>query len=629
MPLRQLLFVTKMDLLDNIGPSRIKALSADELREAAREIRSEILKAVSSNGGHLASNLGVVELTLAIHRVFDLPRDKVIFDVGHQAYTHKILTGRRAALSTLRKYGGISGFEKMCESEYDAFGTGHSSTSLSAALGYAEAGRLRGSDAYTVVVAGDGAFTGGMLYEAMNNCNSKELRLIVILNDNEMSISPNVGALSRYFARVRVSSRYFNFKHGVKRFFGSVPLVGASLVRAGRYVKEMLKRLVTSENIFESLGLEYLGPVDGTDIQRLESVLKEAKTRSGPCLVHVRTKKGSGYPFAESQPDLYHSVGPFDVDKVVTVQKNGDKYCERFGAIIEDAAARDEKVIAITAAMCSGTGLDDFAGRYPDRFFDVGIAEEHAVTFAAGLAAAGMRPVFAVYSTFLQRSYDQLIHDVALQRLPVLLAVDHAGLVPGDGPTHHGVFDVAFLATVPGARVYSPETLEDMDIAFAMAFRETGLSAVRYPGGKCKEYENSFIRTGTLSVWDVGGFDVAMVTYGRITANVVAAARRLNERGIGVRVIKLLRVMPPDYDRLTTLFEGTSLVYVLEEGIRAGGVGERIAARFDGIRVRAIEDRFVPHGDLESLYRELGFLPEQIEDEIIGALAEKLGGAVT
>lgn len=594
-----------------------------------REIRSEILKAVSSNGGHLASNLGVVELTLAIHRVFDIPRDKVIFDVGHQAYTHKILTGRRAALSTLRKYGGISGFEKMCESEYDAFGTGHSSTSLSAALGYAEAGRLRGSDAYTVVVAGDGAFTGGMLYEAMNNCNSKELRLIVILNDNEMSISPNVGALSRYFARVRVSSRYFNFKHAVKRFFGSVPLVGSSLVRAGRYVKEMLKRLVTGENIFESLGLEYLGPVDGTDIQRLESVLKEAKTRSGPCLVHVRTKKGSGYPFAESQPDLYHSVGPFDVDKGVTVQKNGDKYCERFGAIIEDAAARDEKVIAITAAMCSGTGLDDFAGRYPDRFFDVGIAEEHAVTFAAGLAAAGMRPVFAVYSTFCSVRTISLYTMWHCSVCRYCLRSTMQDWCRVTGPRITGYLMLRFLRPYRELACIRRRRLRTWILPLPWHFGKRGLSAVRYPGGKCKEYENSFIRTGTLSVWDAGGFDVAMVTYGRITANAVAAARRLNERGIGVRVIKLLRVMPPDYDRLTTLFEGTSLVYVLEEGIRAGGVGERIAARFDGIRVRAIEDRFVPHGDLESLYRELGFLPEQIEDEIIGALAEKLGGAVT
>lgn len=610
-----------MAMLERIdSPEDIKNFSYDELKGLAAEIREKIIRTAANNGGHLSSNLGVVELTLALHRVFNAPYDRFIFDVGHQCYTHKLLTGRRERFSTLRTYGGLSGFEKMSESEYDAFGTGHSSTSLSAAVGIATALKLDGNDAYTVAIAGDGAFTGGMVYEALNNCTKSGLKLIIVLNDNEMAISPNVGGLSRYFARVRVSSRYFKLKSNTKRFFAAVPLVGKYLVSAGRKCKNAFKRLVANENLFEQLGIEYLGPVNGDDLVSLERVLREAKQRTLPCVVHVRTKKGCGYSFAEDKPDIYHSVGRFDVETGIVANGESEKYSAEFGRIITKKAQEDDGIIAITAAMCSGTGLTEFSEKFPARFFDVGIAEEHAMTFAAGLASVGKKPVFAVYSSFLQRCYDQIIHDTALQGLHVVLAVDRAGLVPDDGPTHHGVFDVSFLSSVPGVTVYSPETFEDMRLAFEAAFEDKGIAAVRYPRGKCIGSDEGFVRTGTLSVHDEGGSTAVIITYGKITHYALEAAKLLKASGIGTRVIKLLCVYPPDMRAIKAFTAGAGAVLVLEEGIKQGGIGEKIACELPGAAVRAIDGSFVPQGEYELLLRTLHFMPDQIAGELIEML---------
>ncbi|MBP5231715.1 MAG: 1-deoxy-D-xylulose-5-phosphate synthase [Clostridia bacterium] len=438
-------------ILETISsPEDLKQIPAEQIPALTNEIREELLRTVSQTGGHLASNLGVVELTVALHRVFDCPTDSILFDVGHQSYVHKLLTGRSGAFSSLRSFGGLSGFTSREESECDAFGCGHSSTSVSAAVGIATANRLNGSDAYTVAVIGDGAFTGGMVYEALNNCAGCT-NLIIVLNDNNMSIAKNVGAMDTYLNRFRNSAKYFRMKNGIKQFFGKIPLIGGGLVRVSRAVKRGVKKLLIRENFFEHLGLSYYGPLDGNDEALLETVLKEAK-KDGKCsVVHVCTKKGKGYSPAEERPDLYHGVGRFRPEEGVLPQPDAPQtFSDAFGEALCDLAEENRDICAITAAMPDGTGLLPFQERFPDRFFDVGIAEEHAVTFACGLAAKGLRPVFAVYATFAQRCYDQILHDCAIQKLPVVFAFDRAGFVGPDGVTHHGVFDVSFLNAIPG-----------------------------------------------------------------------------------------------------------------------------------------------------------------------------------
>lgn len=614
-----------MSLLNRINsPSDLKDLTINELNELSSEYREKIIETVSKNGGHLSSNLGVVELTIALHRVFDCPKDKIIFDVGHQCYVHKMLTGRLDRFDTLRQYEGLSGFEKRDESEYDAFGTGHSSTSISAALGIATAAKLNGDDSYTIAVAGDGAFTGGMVYEALNNLPKSGLNLIIILNDNEMSISPNVGGLSRYLSKIRVSSKYFSLKHKTKKFLSKFPpKLSRGLLKLSSGIKDFVKRTFGNVNFFECLGINYIGLVDGTDIAHLESVLKEAKRRKGPCLVHVLTKKGSGYEKATEKPDLYHSVGSFNIDEGYTAS-DSEKFSGRFGEIITKKAETDENIVAITAAMKDGTGLCDFANKYPNRFFDVGIAEEHAATFAAGLCVGGKRAVFAVYSSFLQRSYDQLVHDIALQRIPVILAIDRAGLVCDDGPTHHGVFDVSFLSSIPNVTIYSPENFDDMDYSFEKAFSNDSLTAVRYPRGKALNYENNFISVGDLAIEEWNDNTVTIITYGKITKYAHDAALSLAEKGIGVRLVKLVKIWPLNKKLLDELVSETSLIFVLEEGVKQGGIGEKISSMYDNVEVRAIDNTFVPHGNYEKLLFELGMTPKQIADSIIEKLSEIL-----
>ncbi len=612
-----------MSILENLNsPAPLKRMSVEELNTLAGELREKLLTVAINNGGHLSSNLGAVELTVALHSVFSSPYDRIIWDVGHQAYAHKLLTGRNKDFDTLREYGGISGFPRRRESEHDSFGAGHASTSISAALGLALADKQAGKRNYTVAVAGDGAFTGGMIHEALNNISGKGLRLIIVLNDNEMSISPSVGGINTYLGRLRTNPRYLGFKYKLKKFFAAIPLVGKPLTKMTRGIKNFFKRLVWRDNMFENLGLHYYGPVDGSDIKRMRGVLKDAMRDKSVSIVHVRTQKGKGYSPAEEQPEKYHGVpkgGEY---------KSGESFSSVFGDIMTRRGGEDKKLYAVTAAMCEGTGLKDFAARYPDRFSDVGIAEEHAMTFCAGLSAGEMHPVFAVYSTFAQRAYDQLIHDVALQGLPMILALDRAGIVGEDGPTHHGLFDVGFLLQTPSVEVYSPESYEDMRYSMAKGFEFNALTAVRYPRGGEQSYDRSIYTSadsGNMFYVDFGTDPkVAIISYGRLCGNAVKAARLLAKKGIGVRVVKILRLKPLNCEELFRLLAPCTFLYFAEEGVRSGGFAERALATMcekgqmtgKTAAIRAVDDRFVPHGDTVRLFEDCGFLPEQMAAEI-------------
>ncbi len=615
-------------MLENIkSPADLKKLSAAETKALCAEIRGKLLDVVPLNGGHLASNLGVVELTVAIHSVFDSPKDRVIWDVGHQAYVHKMLTGRYAEIDGIRTYGGLSGFPKREESPHDSFGTGHASTSVSAALGLAAADAFAGKTNYTVVVAGDGAFTGGMIYEALNNAAEQDLRLIIVLNDNDMAIDRNVGGINRYITRLSTSARYLGFKYHLKKFFAAIPVIGRPLTVTARGIKNFIKRLVWRDNMFENLGLNYYGPIDGHNIKWLQGVFKDAMRDRKSSIIHVRTVKGKGYTPAEQQPEKYHGVpkgGVFKTD---------GGFSDVFGQIVADRAAKDARLCAVTAAMCDGTGLNAFKNSFPDRFFDVGIAEEHALTFCAGLAAGGMRPVFAVYSTFAQRCYDQLIHDAALQKLPLVLGLDRAGFVGEDGPTHHGLFDVGFMLQLPGSALYSPDSYADMEKAFAEAFDYSGVAAVRYPKGGEPAYDRSaFTDCGGMAYADFGqGHDVLTVTYGRLTAQCFKAAEQLAAEGTGVRLVRVLKLKPFDTETFLGLLGGAKLVYLAEEGVKSGGFAEYLAAFLAeagcvprcGVLIRAVDDKFVTHGQTEKLFEECGFTPAAMAAEI----SEKINGA--
>ena len=456
-------------------PADLRALSHEDILSLCGEIRDTLVETVTQNGGHLASNLGAVELSVAMHRVFDCPRDHFIFDVGHQSYVHKLLTGRYDRFGTLRQGGGLSGFTKRSESEYDCFGAGHSSTSLSAALGFAQGDRMAGSDAYTVAVVGDGAFTGGMIHEALNNI-TPGLRLIIIINENEMSISKNIGRFATHMARIRRKSGYFKTKKGISRFIKRIPLVGNGLFCAIRDTKKALKNAMYGSNYFEDMGLYYLGPADGNDYEAVESLLTEAKNQNESVVIHLKTRKGKGYAPAEAEPGKYHGMPPAGTAPV-------ENFSHRLGEILIAESQKDDRICAITAAMSEGTGIESFHAARPDRFFDVGIAEEHALTFAAGLAADGYRPVTAIYSSFMQRAYDQIIHDIALQQLPVLMCIDRAGLNAGDGPTHHGIFDVSFLSSIPGVTIYTPVTFAGLSLSVSRALEAGKPAAIRYPNG--------------------------------------------------------------------------------------------------------------------------------------------------
>lgn len=620
-------------MLESIkAPSDIKHLTKAETEALAAEIRETIIDTVSANGGHLASNLGMVEATVALHRVFDSPSDKIIFDVGHQCYTHKLLTGRYGIFSTLRRFGGLSGFTNPAESEHDAFFEGHSGTSVSAALGIACANKLNKNGNFAVAVVGDGSLTNGMLYEALNNCSDKELDLVILINDNEMSISQNVGGLHNYLNRIRTSNGYFNFKRRFEHCLSAIPVIGWPLAKGLKLIKDGIKRLFIRDTLFEDLGLIYLGPVDGHDIEKLTNVLTEAKNKHRCCVVHMLTEKGRGYRPAEEKPDKYHSVGMFDTDEGVCTERSGESFSSRVGDVLCSIAERDDSLCAITAAMCDGTGLTRFAAEHSERFFDVGIAEEHAITFAGGLAKAGMKPVVVLYSTFAQRVYDQLLHDVSIQGLPMVLLLDRCGIVPGDGITHQGIFDYSMLTSVPGVTVYAPASYDELERSINEALDKRLLAVIRYPKGHesvgseaLSELVNS--EDGGFSYTDnVSDADAVIVTYGRLTKPALGAAKRLCGR-CSVGVIKLTRIYPPDTAAIDALTRKSKLLLVLEEGIKNGGVGEKLAAGLSQgknarrICIKAI-DGYIPHGDVSELMTLCGFDEEQIACTVEKRLSE-------
>ena len=588
----------------------LQAIPEKDLPALCREIRDVIIRTVAHNGGHLASNLGVVELTVALDRVFDLTKDKIIWDVGHQTYAHKLLTGRYDRFDTLRQENGISGFPNRRESEFDPLTSGHSSTSISAAYGMACAERLQKEDGHVVAVIGDGALSGGLAYEGLNNAGRSHRNFIVILNDNDMSISKNVGSMSRYLTHIRTRPNYLRVKTRIERALERIPLVGHPTAEFIRSVKDGIKNLVYRGNIFDDLGFSYYGPIDGHDLPVLLQTLSFVRDMDEPVLVHVVTQKGRGYPLAEENPGAYHGVSPFDPEKGVT-ETASPSFSDVFSETICELAARDHAVCGITAAMDIGTGLDKFRRSYPDRFFDVGIAEGHAVTFAGGLAAKGMKPVFAVYSTFLQRSYDQILHDAALQQVNITLAVDRAGVVGNDGETHQGIFDVSFLRTVPGIRIYSAAYFDECRQMLRRAVDEPWVTAVRYPRGGEGYRPEGFVCTD--EPWQTWGepSPVMLVTYGRTFSAAAAAREALLARGVAVQLLKLNRIQPIDEDMVRQCLSASS-VYFVEEGVAEGGVGEHFASLLlrEGFRgrfvCRAIPNAFIPHAQPQAILQAYG-----------------------
>jgi 1-deoxy-D-xylulose-5-phosphate synthase len=593
------------------SPDDVKALSASQLDQLCAEIREKLIDVVSVNGGHLSSNLGVVELTVALHRTFDCPRDSIVFDVGHQSYTHKMLTGRYNAIDTIRREGGLSGFPKRSESDCDAFNAGHASTSISAALGIAKAKLLTGDSSYTVAVIGDGSLTGGLAYEGMNNAGQHKKNFIVILNDNRMSISKNVGAMARYLTSIRMQPWYLRLKRRTEKVLSRVPLVGEPTTYVLKHSKAKVKHVLYRHTIFDKLGLSYYGPVDGHNMEELINALNTVKQSKDPVLLHVVTKKGKGYKYAEHDSASYHGIGSFNVDTGEPISSN-ESFSSVFGRKLCELADADQRVCAVTAAMRTGTGLTDFSKLYKDRFFDVGIAEEHAVTFASGLALSGMLPVFAVYSTFLQRSYDQLIHDASMQNAHLVLAIDRAGVVGEDGETHQGLFDVSMLNAIPNVTMFSPCYFDGLENSLSAAlFDCEGLAAVRYPrGGEGKRPENY---TENLN-YDICGdkeADTLLVTYGRLFSEAYQAYENLTAQGRRVCVLKLCRIKPLDPEAVR-FASGFKTVHFFEEGMRSGSVADVMRAMLDDLNyggsfcVTAVEDIYVQHASVKNTLKALG-----------------------
>ena len=555
------------------SPDDLKKLNNDELGVICAELRDLIINTVSENGGHLASNLGAVELTVALHKCFNSPDDSIIFDVGHQCYPHKILTGRFQEFSSLRIQGGISGFMKPQESKHDPVITGHSSTSVSSAFGICYANALNNNGNYSIAVIGDGALTGGMVYEAFNNVRKKDSKLIVILNDNKMSISKNRGALAKHLSVIRTRKNYFKFKSGVERFLKKIPLVGRFLHSFVFHFKLMVKNALYNSNIFESLGFYYMGPVDGHNLKALTDAFEIAKELNRPILIHTKTVKGKGYKPAENDPGNFHGVSGFDVESG-KLPDSKPNFSQCFGKKIVELAENDPKICAVTAAMTSGTGLKEFSEKFPDRFIDVGIAEEHAVTFSSALAVKGMKPVFAVYSTFLQRGYDQLIHDAAIAGLPLTLAVDRAGFVGDDGETHQGLFDVSFLSSIPGMCIYSPATFGELERILEVRLADPkGVAAIRYPRGS--EPDNLCDIDISDDFTKIGEGDTCLISYGTLFSEILFAKDKLIDENISVSVIKLNKIFPIENQLVKKLCQFKNIIF-FEEGILNGGIAEKI-----------------------------------------------------
>ena len=610
----------------------IKRINKNELPILAEEIRSFLIDKISKTGGHLASNLGVVELTMALHLAFDLPEDKIIWDVGHQSYTHKLLTGRKAGFDELRKYGGMSGFPKRHESDCDCFDTGHSSTSISAGLGYAMAREITGEKYKVISVIGDGALTGGMAYEALNNASKLKSNLIFVLNDNKMSISENVGGVSRYLSGLRTAESYQGLKNGITNSLNSIPKYGERIVEKIRKTKNGIKQLVIPGMLFENMGILYLGPVDGHNIPAMVKLFKEASKAEGPVLVHVITEKGKGYLPAERHPARFHGTEAFDVETgLPLVKRVKANYTDIFSTVMRKLGDRDEKVVAITAAMADGTGLKRFRNMFPERFFDVGIAEEHAVTFAAGLAAAGLKPIVAVYSSFLQRAYDQILHDVCIQELHVVFAIDRAGLVGSDGETHQGIFDLSYLSCLPNMTILAPKNkweLSDM-IKYAVDF--SGPIAVRYPRGEAfdelKEYRAPLEYGKAEVLYEES--DILLFAVGSMVKTALTVRERLKEKGYSCSLVNARFVKPFDEELLLKLQKNHKFLVTLEENVQSGGFGEHVLefmntngdSSMEVLNI-AIPDVYVEHGNVELLRKETGIDADGIIGKIIDRKAQ-------
>lgn len=602
-------------------PNDIKKIPADQLPALAEEIREFIIESLSKTGGHLASNLGVVELTIAMHRVFDLPKDKLIWDVGHQSYTHKILTGRKDGFETLRREGGISGFPKRSESDCDVFDTGHSSTSISAGVGYVRARELKKENYSVVSIIGDGALTGGMAYEALNNAARLKSNFIIVLNDNEMSITENVGGMSSYLSGLRTASAYTDFKMDVTKALNRIPGIGPGMVDAMRKTKSSIKQIIIPGMLFEDMGLTYLGPVDGHNIPQLIKTFQEAKRFEGPILVHVLTQKGRGYEPAMRHPARFHGAGPFDVKTGLPVGKSNPTYTDVFSTVMRKMGDRRKDVAAVTAAMMTGVGLKRFSNMFPDRCFDVGIAEEHAVTFAAALSLGGITPVVAIYSSFLQRAYDQIMHDVCMQNLHVVFAIDRAGLVGYDGETHHGIFDLSYLGSMPNMTILAPKNLWELSDMIKFAVDYDGPIAVRYPRGEAYTGLKEFRAPICLGKSEVihEGSRVALLAVGSMVKMAEEVQKQLKERmDMDAALVNARFVKPIDEELLRSFADTYELVVTLEENVKDGGFGERVLAFAEeedlpfGVEIIALPDRFIPHGSVSYQMKQVGFTPEDI-----------------
>lgn len=592
----------------------IREMNLKQLTDFANEIRSFLIEEVSKTGGHLASNLGVVELTISLFNVFDFNKDKIVWDVGHQTYVHKILTGRKDEFDNLRNYGGMSGFPKREESQYDFFNTGHSSTSISSAIGMARARDLNNGDENIIAVIGDGALTGGMAMEALNDVGDRKTKIIIILNDNEMSISRNVGGVSSYLNEIRMDTAYHKMKNDVTNTLEKIPTVGKGMVNSIHKIKDGLKQMLVPGMFFEDLGIKYIGPIDGHNIKEMSKVLKLAKNIDGPVLIHTITKKGKGYTFAENAPHKFHGVGPFNSNNGQVSKSKSPSYSAAFGDSICEIASRNKDVVAITAAMPDGTGLSQFAKTFPKRFFDVGIAEQHAVTMAAGMAASGLKPIFAVYSTFLQRAYDQVLHDVAIQNLPVIFAIDRSGIVGQDGETHQGIFDLSYLSHIPNMTIMSPKCVEELGVMLNFAVNQNYPIAIRYPrGGDNPNVTLSALKNIEKGKWEIlqeAKGKVALVATGKMVQNAILVREKLLNNNIESTVINAAFIKPLDKNLLKKLVEQGYSIVTIEDNVISGGFGSNVLQYVNEISNSnckvlnlGFKDQFIPHGSVDTLYK--------------------------
>ena len=602
-----------MSYLDKINsPKDLKKLTIKEKEQLAEEIRKYLLEITSSNGGHIASNLGVVELTIALLSVYDTPKDKIVWDVGHQCYVYKILTGRRDKLKTLRQLNGLSGFPKSKESDYDAFNTGHSSTSISAATGMARARDIKCNNNRVIAVIGDGALTGGMALEALNDAGSSGLDMTVILNDNEMSISKNVGGIPLLLSHLRTKKSYVKINSKIKLFFQKIPVIGKCLIYLTKKIKQVIKRIFIKNMFFEDIGFTYLGPFNGHDINVLEDILESSKKIKGPVLIHIITKKGKGYEFAENNPNKFHGIGPYDIETGETKKKKTDDYSKIFGKKLVNIAATNNRIVAITAAMTDGTGLTEFANTFPNRFFDVGITEQHAITFAAGLAKEGLIPVVSIYSSFLQRAYDQIIHDICLQNLHVVICIDRAGIVGNDGETHHGIFDLSYLSSIPNMTILAPANFKELELMLDYAVKYDGPIAIRYPrGGETAiDYKPPKVEKNKATLV-ASGNDLTILTIGNTLQKGIELSNKLKKKKISCDVINTRFLKPLDEKTILNSITKTKKVITIEDNLLKGGLSDAILELINknklniNIKSFGYDDTFVTHGsnsELEELY---------------------------